>query len=137
MRISHLDSTKLRRFPFARPRTQTLTRADHRHRSGIAALAAVLCHCAGDFDFVTEFHGRASPATSLEAVRWAHFEAPVFDRSVGYLHVHVEPHMGIRPFNLCYETLHRYWLAGIELRCKRVVCDGGRLGKQNTKSEGK
>src|SRR5262245_10726027 len=84
------ENCRLRCFGFARGRTQNLAGADHRYIAGIASLAAVLGECASDLNLVSEFHGRAGPATALKSVRRSHFKSPVLHRAVGLLDVDVE-----------------------------------------------
>src|SRR5262249_5052415 len=76
----------------------------------IGAVGSVLCGRTFDGNGVTELHGCASPAGTLKQMGGAHFESPVGNLSAFIFDVHIEPHVRIRPINLCDSACHLYLL---------------------------
>src|SRR5438445_5917590 len=120
--VSSSSRLQLRRFSFAGRSAELLPCRGHRHASGIDSIASIFRLGSVDDDFISQFHGGSRPSTILKAMRRAHLESPVGHGSVGVLHIDVEPDVGIRPFNLCDITSHRYNFGRVVLCCKGMMC---------------
>src|SRR5438093_6675355 len=132
---SHSVTSPLRRFGLAGCRTKLLPGRGHGYTPRVDTVASVFGQRAVDDHFVTQLHSGARPSAILEAVRRAHFKAPIRRGSIRILDVDVEPNMGVRPFYLCDIASHLNDLARVILCGKRMMCHCRPIQKNRSKRE--